>query len=1306
MASGLASYTVYSWNDTGEVIDADNLFTITMNDPSAFKDGRIKKAVDEMRTIESPPYIRTEQPPKFTNTFLLEELAERDIAVLDEEQSLRLPGMKASFLYGPFNEAKHMFGDPEGGAANILKKIGVKKDEEMSIRDASLDIIEQTYPMLAPQASGKEFIKIHFPYPDNTLGTRIPSYTPQFKVVGYDVGVLSRFEEMLAKGSFGDVKRTETAIAFYQKMVDSVKQWAYNSGTLEGLLTRYTQMAAAAEAATKIQTFSKRSVDQIVNSMRKYMPRDTSYILFNLDTYDFKELLSRSILKLPPGAEHGDKVEMIEYSWFIKLNKTSNAGPLWNKVKPDYVPERDKHKFSLKKGDTWLADYQIATNLIRSLGPVTFTFHTPKIDMEKATQKAQKSSQSQAQAKRAKQQQETLKKSETITVTRGLHSTSTTSTTTTTTTTSTEGTTRNTFSPLSKKNVRQAKSVGVELRIAEGRVRELNDIEIMSSFWLLFKWLRLFNWFAKAEAYEILQRLFKTRGIAANGNYAMIPAQIFMTPILETLMNFRNHNKPLIWSEGVTNGGTLCGLKTSIFNGTFMWFHKQVKDLMKMKDGSTLIMVYADNTNLFIKHSDTVYTVSLDLRKAESTVGLKVATALGVYCARSYPKIVDAWERYMTIVFPRLAVRGVALVGNQQLPYNLLGSGTTGTHYFNSVQTTDNIDICIEKFNDDDRGLTNPFVEFVVDEDGEIEPKMSVFLNEAMAETGSVFELEIFDYWNGDFQENPIAFDFLGFDAQCVQVDDDLFITIGVLAEDRLLKTLTLNKDYHDEKGEPTHSISVISFLQFVKLRALMYLGGWTNVALHKFLWEEAKRVKKILDNLQFMSNLNSDRAEELIQQMCKDNLIEPEWLEGIASVFSQSELPTYFSIIKLHTGDPSVALRFVTARIGLVPTTHLISDAEAFSVGYIIEEHAIKTELENPLYAEFELGYNPITLPRKGEVVSDLISHGIKMLRGETPKILTKKDIREDYQLPKEAEYKEIKLTKTPKKDIPLQNYVRPDKPPLEKRVPHKAANPKGFREWVIDNFNTGESEEYHIYRVPVAERFLDKLSKVENESATAVNTLTSILASSFHLHIEDVGTVVKRLSSRILFILRPWPAKTQWTDGMGPSGYGTRKLPYFSGLETSPMALKPGNVRPRSLTNIMLVKPGIGSYFDAEAIFPSEKSQIPIDKGSSITYTGEVQQPKTKKAVELTTTEETKEAIREGKKPVVKVDIITGSKPKAGRPKQVAIKQPQPKKMFKRKEQVQNPRAQNVTSTEYVRDTTFDDVGGNVQLPKDDHG
>jgi len=982
-----ARYSEYA-QEGGKVVQPESMYSDFAFDPAAAAERKkgMERILHELVEIFSPgdnPHI---VQPRFSDNQLMEGLSRRHIKIRAKKDWIWMPGMEPTLRLGPYKS----------------------EEERNRVYDEMLANPKVTVKI---EKAAYDTIVVQFPSPSYSAGKRAPKYLPTFQTFGSNQGLLKEWYEGLIEGRFGGKKNTELAISLYNQAREIFQTEVVCSGTLDGMLTRFVQMRDAAIRAREARKERPADVERMVELLRRWIPKDPNIVLFNLTGPDLWALMKAKIII---NDEDGNEIERKD--WHLKLNHSANAGVLWNGVGSEK---------KATKGQTFLADMQIATNIMIKLGQ---------------EYKEEFGTRSQLIAKYGKANEENLvKKRETAN--------------------------------------------GWAYRV------KLTQEEIMENFWTEYEYIVAFNMFPKTDPYVIAKLREKTRIISGRGTYETMSSSIVLTPFLDSLQTFVDKGPCYFIPGKGLIGGSMSMLKVSPFNGNFHIMYQYMKSLVeKRPEGSCLIFIFADNIMVAIKYGSDVVFASLDFVKAESTVSKEHVLAANLYALRAFPMRTQEWYLYMTAVLTRLAIGGVGVLGNQELNYSWLSSGTNGTHYYNSTQAVDVVDDVTKDFKVGSEH--NPFYNW---EKRELSMAIQTMTN------GSVLEEESSSRWNLGYSDKPITMGIIGFDFVTVEIVKGEMMIFAILQEKRLLRTLVLNRGYHDSGGQPTKDAYTMAYLDLVKMRAAMVLGGWFYPPIRKIIWNKALAAQRRLRHI--MGEKARKVDDRLVENMLESMDIEREWIPGILSSLSQTALPTIFEVFSILSGDVDVAWRAVNARFGTIPTTHLINYKQVKLMKGDPDEFHLK---------EFED-------PEAPELIADTpLEYDVRRVHNKEAR--TQIQVKDIHKHPILEKIERRAGEREPVTDV--------GKPAPSKMVQEFSAQTPKFQpadrmKEFLGLFGKG----FYVYRVPLtSDKFLNQLQDIKNERRVAFLTMVKNLQVAYGVSAVDARKALLGLVGHVLFIIKPW--------------------------------------------------------------------------------------------------------------------------------------------------------------------------------------
>lgn len=1032
-----ANYASYA-KEGGTVVNIENAYAEFGLNPStapAWKKG-LDKVLTRVSVINPPPDLPSVPTVRFTNEGLVKLLQEKQIKIRAKKDWIKLPAFDENTTFGPFRDK-------------------MQRDKKYN------DLMKNDKVVVGIEKEGDLYIKVKFPYPDYKKGNTVPSYTPSFKSFGANRWWVQNMYLGLSQGRYGNKENTDLAIKIYRTMCTILEEWVVCNGTPAGMITRFEQMKKASLEAIDIRSRNPIDVEKLTEDLARWCPRDINIGLLQLNNYDLPTLFSEKLVDRDTGEKN--------INWKFKLNRNAGAGALW----------KGATEKKLTKGQTFLVDMQLATNMMK--------------DLSRTTKRHTSATKAGLESQLRKDYGE---------IPPGTH-------------------------------IVSNDGVGFRCDIP------VDEDEAMEMFWKDWNFILLFNMFPKTDPYLLRQIYEKTRCIAGRGSYETLPSVLLFAPFFENLRSAFDY-KPCVFNTKTRKleGFSMSMMASSPFGGNFDILYKWIKSLKKMEDGSTLILAFADNIMVWIKQDDLIYNVSLDFVKAESTVALEDVLACNLYALRSHENVTIEWYRYATKVLPKLAVDGVALLGNQQLNYRWLASGTNGTHFYNFAQAIRTIMKSTELTGPNDH---NPFFNLRT-ESLEDTP---VFKSQAF--TGSKVEIECWSKWDGVYSDQPIVMGVIGFDMVVIDVSPDDRAGVCILQFERLLKGVVLNKGNVDEEGATKHDTFTAAYIELMKYKSLMVLGGWYYPPLRKDLWDNAVRAHRKIVRLAPTAGTQIDMVD--VENMLNQLEVPPEWVMSLISALNQPTMPSMYDVFRVLLGDKSRAYKAVMSRVGTMPNTHLITYEEMEDNGGDPEGFGLKKyvsaslpDMIDPLFMDYDVKriYNQ--------------GSGIKYV---APKEMFSKDLVANVGI--QAPQERVAIL-----DVATPNLKKagPKGPVLVRQDDLLESLDKAFR-------SVGG---YQVFRVPVPESDWSELHEMKDERRAAFTAMTRLIKILSNEDDDKIHGFMTTWIEYVLFIIKPWTlltgAETKNEDGS--MGDGTPTSPFINKLttgikyDTIKVPLRPGVLYP----------------------------------------------------------------------------------------------------------------------------------------------
>lgn len=642
----------------------------------------------------------------------------------------------------------------------------------------------------------------------------------------------------------------------------------------------------------------------------------------------------------------------------------------------------------------------------------------------------------------------------------------------------------------------------------EWTLKQYTPEESVADFWKLYDWTRVFNWFPKAEVYERAKRQGKTRGISCFSSFVMDPARIFTKVPVIGLQLFDKH--PYVWTRNRKDGanhwsphitGSVNMLGFSVYRGGIQRMVDIIKRLLKDPKQCAWASVYADNLYVLERMpDDRVVYASADIVKAESCVSTSIVQLANSFLLGRFPAVSRAWVTYAQDIHPFIAANGVALIGNQQLPFvDMLCSGAVGTAFYNQVNSVRALGNALHSATSKKGIQGNLFVNDSYQQmanSSEFEHIITLSENLKKASDDAGIELIIEQSIVFDAKEissNYLTLDMLGFNAGRFKVDKETYLYFPVLDYKRLLNALVMRKDYYDEGGEKIAEPILIAYLDLVRYRALVFMGAWMYPAMYIIILRMANKTLTEISRLMDTQNILQMTPDEIIEIVFDGSGLNIDIFMPLVSMVNRTALPTIYELVMVNLSDDksvnkAIALRAVESRVTKLPYTYLAPRE-------ILEELGYKE------YLEKELDLSPTAL-MKTYPTMDIA----ELLTGASGVPVKKEKIKPTKIEPK-----------TETKPIAFKDVGKPKIPATKKQYEGKYVT--AITSWVNRMVNSPKM----IYRVPIPNFFLGRLQDVQLPKQVARQTTIDLITNVTGMTKDEAGKMIDPVLKKHVFTIQP---------------------------------------------------------------------------------------------------------------------------------------------------------------------------------------
>lgn len=649
----------------------------------------------------------------------------------------------------------------------------------------------------------------------------------------------------------------------------------------------------------------------------------------------------------------------------------------------------------------------------------------------------------------------------------------------------------------------------------------------LKAFWKVWGSIRLFNMFPKPEIYKKSERFMKTRCIAAYNSAVMIPTQILMQPIIDSVYNA--FNKPLYFKRTGnlwhSNHGSFLMAKQSAFKGAPAMIMGLIARALDWEIGQHWIGIYADNLYVVIKEDENNVTwVSCDGVKAESAISVStirnaMIMLLQINDENSGENRANAlYQQFFANIFPYVAAEGVGILGNQQIPFPAMGSGVMGTFFFNSYKMAELVISAFLPYGN--VSSPNPLFTRKLDD-------FSPHFKKVMSAIGYKLTIEFTETFTRDhFYTPPLRkMDMLGFDFSLFHITETEVQYFSTLRMNSLLGLTLFRKEYYDEKGATHLSPIEENYLLLIRMRTCYMMGAWAyppllSMVLHMAL--KAHRVLKTAVNVDIFPNLSQD---ELRQMLFPDDESEfGEQLESLLSLIILPVIPTVYDLVLLQTGKEEIALRAAHMRLGSLPNLFVAPIRVLKEMGVdtadLDKEISISQRELVKLYPAFKAG--EIAYFRNPSVVPTLAPTGSnwKETVVQTPSLSVRKVVTKDV-------------------GRPIQPAVHAATPQVNEN------NWNLFQTWIKQLLLQSQQSPI-VYRVPIPLYYVGKEDEIKDETKLARSAVVQAVYNNTGYDKSTIKKQLARLSS-VNFVVKQ--QKPNIVLGILPNSFETSSVPLVHG-------------------------------------------------------------------------------------------------------------------------------------------------------------
>jgi len=383
-------------------------------------------------------------------------------------------------------------------------------------------------------------------------------------------------------------------------------------------------------------------------------------------------------------------------------------------------------------------------------------------------------------------------------------------------------------------------------------------------FWKYFSWLKLTKMKNKSECYEAEDMYKKTRNIFVMNSCGQVVPQMILKPTRYKTLTFED--SPEVWSM----------IGWNPFRGGM---DRLMKSILIKKKGFRI--VYADNVYVVADVEGKPTFLSLDSSKAEASIPVELVQFETERSLLYYDRVDKFYENYARHIHPNLAVGGIAVLGDNQIPTPYLGSGAQGTAYYNTAKMI-------------------MFLDHWLTLSGGKEVNLKL-MDKVQKEIGAVMKVEskvpLSEFTEGKY----LKVDVLGFDSVNLKKFFDIDAFVPVLSYERLLKSLMWFKS--GKRIQKKYSPDIFAFIKLCRLRALYMLGGWFYPGVDMTIQKICRQILfewKFNDRIQLSVEEFKEEVGSFLQESTD---MDEDTSMTLATITQRTEVPSVFDMIEFLVG-------------------------------------------------------------------------------------------------------------------------------------------------------------------------------------------------------------------------------------------------------------------------------------------------------------------------------------------------------------------------------------------------------------------
>lgn len=624
------------------------------------------------------------------------------------------------------------------------------------------------------------------------------------------------------------------------------------------------------------------------------------------------------------------------------------------------------------------------------------------------------------------------------------------------------------------------------------------------SFDAKFESIKLVNLFPKAEVYELKQREEKTRCIATFNSASQTPIQQLLQPVLDNMKNAVNNPIFFEYKNGKLRNtddklqGTLLLAKQSLFKGNMQKVIKLIEHAIdNFEINDTWFGVYADNLYYLTKIDEfDVRWVSLDGVKAESAIDeelIRIANNVAMSISNKHGnQIITSYQRYFTEIFPELAASPKALIANQQINYPAMGSGVQGTYFYNCCKMTQNV-----------LGATK-ISEPLMDGDDQF----STQFRQEMNDNGYQLTIEYCEhFYKSETSNIPwkdyLNLDLLGFNAAKFYITPTTSVYMSVLRYNSLAGLILFRKDHYNERGKTKLNTLEESYYQYIRMYTAIMVGSWYYPGLYAVCIKQCVRHHNVILRYKDTLELEGDALEEILDDMFRSDPLLLTTVDTLKSLLYKPNLPTIYTMVKLHTNDSNLAELAAKARLDELPL-HLLAPIK------ILENW--KEYTEEKYISEFEIPHGKLSkaYPR---MKSGAISFMKENERSQGTPLGTHKADTSTYK-------KKIEVVSTTRKE-PNKDVGPPKKTPKALYKVRDEQKYSAFVQWFNSMMQKGSID----YRVPIPLSYVGSEDEIINEKVVGRKAVVAAIINLTGYPESEIYPLIRQLPTN--WKVKPVPRK-----------------------------------------------------------------------------------------------------------------------------------------------------------------------------------